>query len=338
MSQNPQKTKAVLDYHSSGVDIKAGDALVSWIAQQDRVPHPLKHLPVSGVGGFASLFRLPTGYKKPCLVSATDGVGTKVQLAKIFSDYTVVGQDLVAMCVNDLVCCGATPLFFLDYYASGKLELPVAKAFITGVQKACLASGCALTGGETAEMPGVYRPGDFDCAGFAVGVVEEDEVWGAHKVSPGDEVWAVASSGPHSNGYSLIRKLFSDDIQSFPALYQPTKLYAPFIKALSEASCDVRSVAHITGGGLDNLLRALPKGVCAPLDLWTFPEIFQIIQKRSGLHTKQMLQTFNCGVGLVVVLPPSEGKKISDIAKASGHKAFPISVLQKSEETTWEIN
>ncbi|RYZ64506.1 MAG: phosphoribosylformylglycinamidine cyclo-ligase, partial [Proteobacteria bacterium] len=227
----------VIDYKASGVDVEAGDELVEWLKEsgsKTRSPHADRL--VSGIGGFAAMFRI--GFpemKKPCLVSSTDGVGTKIKLAAQFKMYEGVGQDLVAMCINDLVCCGAQPLFFLDYYATGKLELEAAKSFLTGVRNACHASGAALIGGETAEMPGVYHGDDFDAAGFSVGIVDEEKALGRHRVSVGDHVIGVSSSGFHSNGYSLLRKVFEGDLEEWrEILMTPTHLYASLVLELAK--------------------------------------------------------------------------------------------------------
>ena len=275
-----------MDYKSAGVDIDAGEALVDWLKSQAPENPPHKNRLVSGIGGFSALFR--AGFpqmESPCLVSATDGVGTKLKVATYFEDYSTIGQDLVAMCVNDLICCGAQPLFFLDYYACGKLDLDQAKSFLKGLQNACVESDCSLIGGETAEMPGVYKPGDFDCAGFSVGVVDEKKTLGSHKVKSGDVLIGVASSGFHSNGFSLIRKIFENDFDSFKSqLLKPTELY---VKLGLQVREQVNAMAHITGGGMDNILRVIPDFTAVQLEHWDVPEIFKEAQKRAKLETEK---------------------------------------------------
>ena len=259
-SSNPKSA----DYLSSGVNVEAGDALVDWLQEVEKegsaLKHPHSEKVIAGIGGFASLFRADFAkYKKPCLVTCTDGVGTKVKLATYFRSYKEVAQDMVAMCVNDLICTGGSPLLFLDYYATGKLDLEAAKEFLQGVRKACLESHCALVGGETAEMPGVYANGDFDCAGFAVGVVDEDEALGLNKVVRGDVLLGVASSGFHSNGFSLLRKVFEKDLDDWKEeLLKPTALYVQMVKNLQHAQIQIHALAHITGGGIENIPRVLP--------------------------------------------------------------------------------
>lgn len=294
--------RMAIDYKKAGVDVETGDRFVEWIQSSGsgRAPHADRVL--EGVGGFASLFRI--GFpemKKPCLVTCTDGVGTKVLLASKYRDFSGVGQDLVAMCVNDLACTGGRPLLFLDYYATGKLNLDDAKAFLASVRKACEDSGCALVGGETAEMPGVYQPGDFDCAGFAVGIVDEENTLGAHRVQPGDTLIAVESSGFHSNGYSLLRKVFEKDLDEWKSiLLKPTALYAALMNDLMKTG-KVQAAAHITGGGMENLPRVLRDGQEAHLTPWEFPVPFKEVQKRSGMTELEMVKTLNCGIGFVLV-------------------------------------
>ncbi len=323
-----------IDYKSSGVDVEAGDALVDWLKESgahQRSPHADRL--VSGIGGFAALFRV--GFpemKKPCLVSSTDGVGTKIKLAAQFKMYEGVGQDLVAMCVNDLVCAGAQPLFFLDYYATGKLELEAAKSFLTGVRKACHESGAALIGGETAEMPGVYHGNDFDAAGFAVGIVDEEKALGSHRVSVGDRVIGVSSSGFHSNGYSLLRALFEDEIaggdEEWKAkLMTPTHLYANLVLELARAG-QVQAVANITGGGMENIPRVMPKGTELPLIDWAWPDDFITVQDRSGLSRDEMLKTLNCGIGLALIVKPEHATAVETAVRAHGYKSIPLGTLK----------
>lgn len=326
-----------LNYKSAGVDVEAGDQLVEWLKETSpkTVPHADKL--VSGIGGFAAIFRLRfPEMKKPCLVSSTDGVGTKIKLAAHFQKYDTVGQDLVAMCVNDLVCGGAEPLFFLDYYASGKLDLEAAKAFLGGVRKACHESGCALIGGETAEMPGVYHGNDFDAAGFAVGIVDEDEILGAHRVHVGDHVLGVSSSGFHSNGYSLLRRVFEGDLEEWrERLMTPTHLYAKMVLELSREKL-VHAVANITGGGMENIPRVMPKGTQLPLIDWSWPEPFCIVQDRTGMSREEMLKTLNCGVGLALIVAPENAAQVEKRVRSHGYNVYPLGTIQKAPDEKME--
>lgn len=319
-----------IDYKSSGVDIEAGDALVDWLTETEtkiKMPHAEKI--VSGIGGFASLFRADfSKMKKPCLVTCTDGVGTKVKLAAQYGRYEGIGQDLVAMCVNDLICTGGEPLLFLDYYATGKLDLVAAKSFLESVRKACVDSDCALVGGETAEMPGVYSEKDFDCAGFAVGVVDEEKTLGAHLVQKGDRVLGVASSGFHSNGYSLLRKVFEKDMdQWIDVLIKPTALYVKLAKAL-KGKVSLHALAHMTGGGIENVPRVLPHNLKWQRKDWVWPEAFQEVQKRTGMSHEKMLVTLNCGVGLSVVLPAEDYSSAKNICESFGFQTYDLGEIQ----------
>jgi phosphoribosylformylglycinamidine cyclo-ligase len=318
-------------YKKSGVDVETGDALVDWLAQ-DQIPTPHKSQIVSGIGGFASLFRLNTHeMKKPCLVTCTDGVGTKVLLAVQFESYQSVAQDMVAMCVNDLITTGADPLIFLDYYATGKLDLKAAQSFLTGVKKACYESDCALIGGETAEMPGVYHGKDFDCAGFAVGIVDEDKRLGPHLVKEGDIAIGISSNGFHSNGYSLLRSVFEKDLKEWKdILLKPTHLYVKLAKALR--ALNIHALAHITGGGIQNIPRVLPKGLGLELKPWEFPEEFKEVQKRTKMSDREMMDTLNCGIGLVVIANPSQNSEIQKIATNLKFKTYHLGKIVKSNE------
>ena len=329
-----------MDYKSSGVDVEAGDALVDWL-KQDGSPSVHREHVLEGIGGFAALFKLGHFAKMedPCLVSCTDGVGTKVKLAAQFNQYRGVAQDLVAMCVNDMICCGATPLFFLDYYATGKLELKDAKEFLAGVRTACAESLCALIGGETAEMPGVYQPPDFGFAGFSVGIVDRKKIIGPQRVKAGSRLLGVASSGFHSNGYSLLRKVFADDLENWKdELLIPTALY---VKAALEAlkTDGVQAIAHITGGGMDNVPRVLPKNTKAVLNFWQWPEKFREVQRRSKMTDQKMLETLNCGIGLIMVVDPAKWQDVLSAVEKSGHKTFDLGVVESSasEEPGWEM-
>ncbi|HPI40918.1 MAG TPA: phosphoribosylformylglycinamidine cyclo-ligase [Pseudobdellovibrionaceae bacterium] len=333
-----KKSNQKLNYKQSGVDVEAGDALVDWIAET-RSPQIKKSSKiestgnlVAGVGGFASVWKLGSRFKKPCIVTCTDGVGTKVKLASFFKDYESVGQDLVAMCVNDLICTGATPVLFLDYYASGKLNLPAAKSFLTGVRRACAKSGALLVGGETAEMPGVYHNNDFDCAGFAVGLVEEDEILGAHRVQVGDMVLGVSSSGFHSNGFSLLRKVFAHDLKkNKKILLEPTALYPELFNFLKKKKVKLKAMAHITGGGMENLPRVLPKDTKVRLIPWSFTKPYLEVQKRSGLTREEMLKTFNCGVGLALVISPKDLKKVNQWVQEKGFGTHLLGLVEKAK-------
>ncbi len=320
-----------LNYKAVGVDVEAGDQLVDWL-KESAVPNaPHADRLISGIGGFAAIFRMQfPEMKKPCLVSSTDGVGTKIKLASQFGLYRGVGQDLVAMCVNDLICCGAKPLFFLDYYASGKLQLEAAKEFLSGVRDACHESGCALIGGETAEMPGLYHGNDFDAAGFAVGIVDEEKLLGPHRVQIEDKVIGVSSSGFHSNGYSLLRKVFETDLEKWrDTLMTPTNLYARLVGELVAADV-VRAVGNITGGGMENVPRVIPKGTVLPLIDWAWPEHFCVVQDRTGMSRIEMLKTLNCGVGLILIARPEQASKVMDMVVASGFKAYQLGTVEAS--------
>lgn len=315
-------------YKQSGVDVDAGDALVDWLATETKKPQPHQNRIVSGIGGFASLFdiRFPE-MKKPLLVTCTDGVGTKVKLASHFRQFKGVAQDCVAMCVNDLVCSGGKPLMFLDYFATGKLDLPMAQEFLAGLREACEQSNCALVGGETAEMPGVYQVGDFDVAGFAVGVVDEPLMLGPHRVRSKDKVIGVSSSGFHSNGYSLLRKVFASDLDQWrEILLTPTALYVQLMQKLQE-SCELHAVAHITGGGMENVPRVLPAQVEWKKRDWTFPDPFLEVQKRTQMSKEEMKNTLNCGVGLVLILPEAQASQAWSVIERSGFKPFELGEL-----------
>lgn len=335
----PSRQLNKIDYKSSGVDVQAGDDLVSWL--QSQSPGPSKNI-LGGIGGFASVFRMPGGYKKPCLVTCTDGVGTKVKIAAEHGRLEGLGQDLVAMCVNDLVCTGGDPLLFLDYYAVGRLELKSAQVFLKSVRQACEESGLLLVGGETAEMPGIYRPPDFDCAGFAVGVVDEEDMWGERRVKPGQKIIALESSGIHSNGYSLVRKLFAKDMKKhLQTLLEPTRLYAKVCRSL-KGQVHVAAAAHITGGGLENLPRVIPQGCVAELRPWKLPKIFQELQRRSSLSLLEMHNTFNCGVGFFVILESSQVPRALEIVREHGIGAWVAGEVKlakdKQQDSSWAFS
>jgi phosphoribosylformylglycinamidine cyclo-ligase len=339
MSQNQTPTTS-LSYKDAGVDIEAGDALVERIksvAKRTRRPEVM-----AGLGGFAALCEIPEGYRQPVLVSGTDGVGTKLRLAMNLQKHDTIGIDLVAMCVNDLVVTGAEPLFFLDYYATGKLNVDVAAAVVSGIGDGCELSGCSLVGGETAEMPGMYEGEDYDLAGFCVGVVEKSEIIDGSKVQAGDTLIALTSSGPHSNGYSLIRKIIevtnadlNQDCGGKPladALMEPTRIYVKSVLKLIKES-QVNAMAHITGGGLtENIPRVLPDDCKAIIDTnsWAFPPVFQWLQRGGNVDMREMYRTFNCGVGMVIAVPASEKDNALSILRAAGENAFVIGSIAKS--------
>lgn len=336
---SPSKTK--LSYKDAGVDIDAGNALVERIKEvtkQTRRPEVL-----SGLGGFGALCKLPSGYKNPILVSGTDGVGTKLRLAMNLGKHDTIGIDLVAMCVNDLVVCGAEPLFFLDYYATGKLNVDIATDVVTGIAEGCKQAGCALVGGETAEMPGMYEGDDYDLAGFCVGVVEEDDIIDGKSVHLGDAIIGIASSGPHSNGYSLIRKILEvsgvnpveeklGDKSLADALLEPTRIYInPLLDLIRE--CEVHAIAHITGGGLlENIPRVLPNDTVAIIDgkSWPMPPVFEWLQQQGNVDTEEMHRTFNCGLGMVVCVPATETENALAVLHQAGEQAWIIGEIQKA--------
>lgn len=329
-----------IDYKQAGVDVEAGDALVDWLKSTAPKRWPHQDKLVEGIGGFAALFRADfKEYQEPCLVSCTDGVGTKIKLAVHFESYREVAQDLVAMCVNDLVCSGAKPLFFLDYYASGKLRLSAAKDFLSGVQAACIESGCALIGGETAEMPGVYEGNDFDCAGFSVGVVDRPKALGPHRVKAGMRLLGISSSGFHSNGFSLLRQVFAPDLDQWKdVLLKPTALYVSVVQAALDQSKGLNAVAHITGGGMDNLPRVLPKGLVARLKSWPVPAPFLEVMKRSGMSWSSMLTTLNCGIGMVWVVDADAFEGLKKVIETSGHQALDLGSVEAGQnEAGWEL-
>jgi len=330
-----------MDYKKAGVNIQAGESLVDWLKANQPKRWPHQERLVSGIGGFSALFRgdFPE-IKSPCLVSCTDGVGTKLKLAVENKDYASVAQDLVAMCVNDLICCGASPLFFLDYYACGKLDLQKTKSFLSGLQKACLESDCLLIGGETAEMPGVYADGDFDCAGFSVGVVDEEKILGAHRVQAGDILIGVSSSGFHSNGFSLLRKLFEKDMEQWiDKLLEPTALYVKLSKHLIK-TCEVRAFCHVTGGGMDNLLRVVPQGTHLRLKSWQLPEPFLEAKRRGKMSWQSFFQTFNCGIGFALIAPVDQEQEVRERIHALGFRSWTLAELSSPAEgqgSRWSV-
>lgn len=331
-----------LDYKKAGVDIEAGAALVERIkplAAKTRIPGVL-----AGLGGFGSLFELPwQQYRQPVLVAGTDGVGTKLKLALDTDRHDGIGIDLVAMCVNDIVVQGAAPLFFLDYYATGVLKVDQAERVIAGIAAGCEQAGCALVGGETAEMPGLYAADDYDLAGFCVGVVEKEAIIDGSRVRPGDCLIGLASSGPHSNGYSLIRKVLARVQDSgtrvsdalINDLMQPTRIYVkPLLALMSRVS--VHALAHITGGGItENLPRVLPPGCQARIDLeaWTRPAVFDWLGEHGNIADPEMLKTFNCGIGMIVCVSAADEAETLLGLRQAGLDAFPIGHIEPTPES-----
>lgn len=329
-----------LSYKDAGVDIDAGNALVDRIkgvAKRTRRPEVM-----AGLGGFGALCELPSGYKEPVLVSGTDGVGTKLRLAMDLNKHDTIGIDLVAMCVNDLIVAGAEPLFFLDYYATGKLNVDVAADVVAGIGDGCEQAGCALVGGETAEMPGMYEGEDYDLAGFCVGVAEKSEILDGSKVQPGDTLIGLASSGPHSNGYSLIRKIIevsgadlNQELDGQPlsqALLAPTRIYVKSLLRLLKES-QVNAMSHITGGGLlENIPRVLPDNAKAVIDVssWQQPAVFNWLQQQGNVDGREMYRTFNCGVGMVICVPATEQDNALRILKEAGEDAFVVGSIESA--------
>ena len=327
-----------LSYRDAGVDIDAGDALVERIkpfAKRTMRPEVL-----GGIGGFGALFALSGKYREPVLVSGTDGVGTKLKLAFHLGIHDTVGQDLVAMSVNDILVQGAEPLFFLDYFACGKLDVDTAADVVKGIAHGCELAGCALIGGETAEMPGMYPEGEYDLAGFAVGVVEKARIIDGRSIAPGDVVLGLASSGAHSNGYSLVRKIveraapdLEADFYGRPfkdALMAPTRIYVkPLLKLM--ATLPVKGMAHITGGGLvENVPRVLPEGVTAVLErsTWQLPPLFRWLQREGNVADAEMHRVFNCGIGMVVVVAESDANRALEILAGEGEAAQRIGRIE----------
>ncbi len=327
-----------LSYQDAGVNIDAGNKLVEMIK-----PHAKRtHRPgvLSGLGGFGALFELPVDrYKNPVLVSGTDGVGTKLMLAMAMNQHDTIGIDLVAMCANDIIVTGAEPLFFLDYYATGRLNPEVAAAVVRGISKGCLLAGAALTGGETAEMPGMYQDEDYDLAGFCVGIVEKSEIIDGRAIQTGDVIIALASSGPHANGYSLIRKIINsrdikpDEMLADKPLYQhllePTRIYVKSILALSK-SLPIHALAHITGGGLlENIPRVLPNDCHAVIDetSWQWPTVFKWLQKTGGVEKNEMYRTFNCGIGMIVCIAAEQADEAIRLLTNAGEKTWKLGYI-----------
>ncbi len=330
-----------LNYRDAGVDIDAGADLVEQI--KPHVKRTMRPEVMGGIGGFGALFEIPLDrYQKPVLVSGTDGVGTKLKLALELKKHDTIGIDLVAMCVNDILVLGAEPLYFLDYYATGKLDNAVAVDVIKGIAEGCIQSGCALTGGETAEMPGMYSEGDYDLAGFCVGIVEKDQIIDSSKVEAGNVLIGIASSGPHSNGYSLIRKVIEvsnadlnepcGDQTLGEALLAPTRIYVKSIHALLE-QINIHAMSHITGGGLtENIPRVMPENTRAQLDInsWQLPDVFKWLQQQGNIEELEMHRTFNCGIGMVLVVNEEDADTAIDVLNKAGESAFKLGKITSS--------
>ncbi len=334
MSYQTPSAQTSYTYRDAGVDMDAGDSLVERIKPLAR--RTLRPEVLGGIGGFGALMELPKKYQEPVLISGTDGVGTKLKLAFEMNKHDTIGQDLVAMSVNDILVQGAEPLFFLDYFACGKLDVDTGEAVVSGIATGCELSGCALIGGETAEMPGMYPPGEYDLAGFAVGVAEKAKLITGQTIQPGDTVLGLASSGPHSNGYSLVRKLLevsgadlAADFHGQPfghALLEPTRIYVKPLLALM-AELEIKGMAHITGGGLtENIPRVLPDGTAVAIEVasWTLPPVFQWLQQAGHVSDLEMRRTFNCGIGMVVIVASGDAERAAGFLTARGETVYRL--------------
>ena len=329
-----------ITYKDAGVDIEAGDKTINYIKPLAKKTY--REEVISGVGGFSGLFKIPTGYKNPVLVASTDGVGTKLKLAFQLNKHETIGIDLVAMCVNDLICCGAEPLFFLDYFATGKLSPEQAKEIITGITDGCIQSNCTLLGGETAELPGFYKSNEYDLAGFAVGIVEKENIIDGSKIKPDDVLIGIESSGLHSNGYSLAQKVIFEiakwDINHRhpkleksigEVLLAPTFIYTKLINTL-KSKFKIKGIANITGGGFtENIPRIFPENISCEIDLssWKRPEIFNILQENGPIDEKEMLKTFNNGIGMILVVDKNDEKDIISETEKQGYKSRKIGFM-----------
>ncbi len=336
MKKSAKKPSAGLTYRDAGVDIDAGDNLVENI--KPFAKRTLRPGVLAGIGGFGALFKVPRGYKEPVLVSGTDGVGTKLKLAFELKRHDTVGIDLVAMSVNDILTLGAEPLFFLDYYACGKLDVKSATQVVKGIASGCEQAGCALIGGETAEMPGMYPAGEYDLAGFAVGVVEQSKIIDGKRIKPGDVVLGLASNGAHSNGYSLIRKIIATRRVNLNAklagtnkalkdlILAPTRIYVKPVLALAK-KVPLKGLAHITGGGLvENIPRMLAAGLSARIDktAWPMPPLFTWLQQQGNVAHAEMHRVFNCGIGMVIVVDVKHAAKAQALLTRAGERVWRI--------------
>ncbi|HYH42711.1 MAG TPA: phosphoribosylformylglycinamidine cyclo-ligase [Burkholderiales bacterium] len=337
--QPPSSTTPSLSYRDAGVDIDAGDALVERIKPFAR--RTMRPGVLAGIGGFGALFELPKGYREPVLVSGTDGVGTKLKLAFESNRHDTIGIDLVAMSVNDILTLGAEPLYFLDYYACGKLDVDTAAQVVKGIAEGCERAGCALIGGETAEMPGMYTPGEYDLAGFAVGVVEKSLIIDGSTIREGDAVLGLASDGAHSNGYSLVRKIIAergvdlgtplDGVPLADLVLAPTRIYVkPVLELIRHVK--VKGLAHITGGGItENVPRVLEDGLTARLDRnsWPLPALFRWLKAQGNVADDEMFRVFNCGIGMVLVVDPALADEAMRRLAASGETVYRIGVIDR---------
>ena len=334
-------TKEIIEndpYKLAGVDIDQGNKLIEQIKNDVASTHNVNVL--GNIGGFAGMYKLGKEFKNPILVACTDGVGTKVALAQQYQNLKGIGQDLVAMCVNDLIVCGAKPLFFLDYYASSKLNVDEASDVIKGIARACIDSGCSLLGGETAEMPGHYIDNNFDLAGFSVGCVEEEEIIKNKHVNKNDVLIGIGSSGPHSNGYSLIRKIIdetkidkSELKEIIDLVLKPTLLYPKLVLSLI-SEFNIKSISHITGGGLsENLPRSIPSGLCAEINInsWDLPFIFKWLQENGEINDDDMFRVFNCGIGMVLVVKENQANEISKKITSMNFENFIIGKITEKQ-------
>ncbi|HHN65313.1 MAG TPA: phosphoribosylformylglycinamidine cyclo-ligase [Nitrospirae bacterium] len=335
-----------ITYRESGVDIDEGERFVRAISPM--VKSTFTEGVLTGLGHFGALFELDLErYSRPVLVSGTDGVGTKLKIAFLCDRHDTVGIDLVAMCVNDIITLGADPLFFLDYFATGKLSAEKASEVVKGIVQGCKEAGCALVGGETAEMPGFYREGEYDLSGFAVGIVNRDEIIDGSSIREGDIIIGVGSGGIHSNGYSLVRKVFFEINNYTPDTYmeeigrtlgeellEPTKIYVRAVKALKERDIPLKGLAHITGGGIPgNLPRILPEGVCAVINErgWQEPPIFNIIRRLGGIDQEEMRRVFNLGIGFIIIISKEYLDVVKKILEENGYMSYNIGVIEKGE-------
>jgi len=344
VTNTPSSAPSPLTYRDAGVDIDAGNELVERI--KPLVKRSFRPEVMGGLGGFGALFDLSNKYREPVLVSGTDGVGTKLKLAHQLNRHDTIGIDLVAMCVNDVLVQGAEPLFFLDYFATGKLDIDTAAAVVGGIANGCTEAGCALIGGETAEMPDMYAPGEYDLAGFTVAAVEKSELKDGASVAAGDVLIGIASSGPHSNGYSLVRRIYDragrpaeleleGGVKLVDALMAPTRLYVkPILSLLKSHGEAIHGMAHITGGGLtENIIRVVPEGLGLDIQAssWTLPPVFQWLQKEGAVADSEMWRTFNCGIGFVLIVAPDQVAAVSEAVKAQGLEHWTIGQVVTAE-------